>query len=398
MKGKINFFCTFALVLLLVGCGTKSNNKVNGNKQSEKSKSSATIKKMSREDFKKMTPEQRKKMRESFMKNRKDKPILVETIPITKGDLNNFLVLNGTVEPERMVKVYSRLAAFVEKKLHDEGDYVKKGETLCTLDKTEITILFQQAKIQLQQSKLDFKNEERNYKRNKDLSKNKLISVEELQAAEAAFTKAKLNQENKQEDFKNLQLQLGYTNVTSPVDGYITARLVEIGDRVNSNQHIYTVEDFDPLLVVVYVPSADAIDLKKGMSANVVSEIIPNTVFHGKIKIINPRIDINSGTVKVVVEVKDGNHKLKPGMFVETRIVKGKKENIIVIPRKSISFKQGKNYVFVNKKGIVEQRTIETGLSEDDRIEITHGLSAGESLVVVGIENLKDKSKIRIRK
>lgn len=384
--------CFFIFVLFLLSCNGNVPENVKGKIANGENK------KMTPADFKKMTPEQRQKMREAFGKKGGEKPVLVSVEMVKKGNLNNYLVLNGTVEPERQVKVYCRLSAFVEKKLHEEGDYVKKGDILCKLDETEIRISYQQAKIQLEQSELVFKSEERTFNRNKNLSKNSLISEEELQAAEAAFEKARLDFENKKEDFKNLKMQLGYTSVKSPVDGYITERLVEIGDRVNSNQHVFTVEDFNPFLVKVYVPSSDAIGLKEGMKVDIISEIISDKVFTGKIKIINPRIDINSGTVKVTLEVKDDTHSLKPGMFVETRIIKGKKENVIVVPKKCISFQSGKTYVYVNNNGIAEKRELITGMNEEDNVEVLEGLKEGESLVIVGVESLKDKSRIRMKR
>jgi len=113
------------------------------------------------------------------------------------------------------------------------------------------------------------------------------------------------------------------------------------------------------------------------------------------VKLINPRIDVQSGTVKVTVEVYDKSLKLKPGMFVEVKIVIGEKENTIVIPRKSITYKQEKAYVFVFQKMQVFQREIKVGVSEEDQIEVLDGLNEGEMLVTVGVETLKDKMRVR---
>lgn len=392
MRKVLSLILMLTVILVTLGCGMKGKDPQTSSNQQK------PMKKMSREDFKKMSPEQRKKMREIFAKKQRDKAVLVEVENVKKGDLNSYLVVNGTVEPERLVKVYARLSAFVLKKVHEEGDFVKKGDVLCKLDESEIRISYEQAKIQLKQAELVLKNETRNLERNKNLSKNKLISEEELQVAEAAFEKARLDFENKKEDYKNLEMQLGYTSIKSPVDGYITERLVEIGDRVNSNEHVYTVEDFNPCLIKVYVPASDAVTLKKGMKVNIISEIIKNVTFKGSIKIINPRIDINSGTVKVTVEVYDKTGKLKPGMFVEARIIKGKKENVVIIPKKSLLFQKGKNFAFVVNNGQAEIREVETGLSEEDFIEVKSGLKEGEKLVTVGVESLKDKSKVKIKK
>jgi RND family efflux transporter MFP subunit len=321
---------------------------------------------------------------------------LVKVEKVSRKNLESYLIMNGTVEPERSVKVYSRLQAYVKKMEKEEGDFVAKDSILARLDDTEIIISYQQAKIQLEQAKAALTDEENNFKRNTELKKSELISEQDFQNVEANHKKAKLDYRDKLENFKNLELQLSYTKIKSPAEGYVTERLIEVGDKVNSNQHVYTVEDFDPLLIKVFVPSSDVLQLKKDLPVEVRSDILTGHIFNGKVKLINPRIDIQSGTVKVTVEVFDKTLKLKPGMFVEVKIVIGEKENIIVIPRKSIIYKQEKAYVFVFDKMQVTRREIKVGVVEEDKIEVSAGLKEGEMLVTIGVESLKEGMKVRV--
>ncbi len=331
-----------------------------------------------------------------FLEMRKGDAPLVEIQRVTRKSLNSYLVLNGTVEPERLVKVYSRLTAYVKILHKEEGDFVNKDSVLALLDDTEIRTSYQQAKIQLQQAELTLKEEENNYTRNRELMKTELISEKDFQTSEANYKKSKLEYDNKVESFKNLELQLSYTRIKSPVEGYVTERLIEVGDSVNPNQHVYTVEDFSPLLIRVYVPSSDVIQLREEMKAEITSEILSGMTFLGDIKLINPRIDVQSGTVKVTVEVFDKTRKLKPGMFVEVKIVIGEKQDTLVIPRKSVLYRQDKTYVFVFDKMQVFQKEIKIGMSEEDQIEVLEGLDEGEMIVTVGIETLKDRMQVRV--
>jgi RND family efflux transporter MFP subunit len=132
------------------------------------------------------------------------------------------------------------------------------------------------------------------------------------------------------------------------------------------------------------------------MRTDVTTEILEGTIFAGSIKLINPRIDVQSGTVKVTVEVFDETLTLKPGMFVETRIVIGKKEDVLVIPRKSILFKQNKTHVFVLDRNQVSQREITLGLTEEDHVEVLSGLEQGEVIVIVGVEGLEDGERVEV--
>ncbi|UCC40956.1 MAG: efflux RND transporter periplasmic adaptor subunit [Candidatus Aminicenantes bacterium] len=321
-------------------------------------------------------------------------PVSVESV--NRQNLSSYLVLNGIVEPERKVEVFSRLSAYVKKIVKEEGAYVKENDILALLDDTEIKISFEQAKIQLEQAKLSLEEAEKNYNRNQELIKRDLISEQDFQTQEAVYKQRQLDYQNRMESFKNLQLQLNWTKIRALSEGYITERLIEMGDRVNSNQQVYTIEDFKPLLLRVSVPTSDAIKLKIGMSAEVMTEILKGNVFKGDVKLINPRIDVQTGTVKVTVEVFDETLSLKPGMFVEVRIAIGQKENVLVIPRKAILYKQNKTFVFVLNRNQVSQREVLLGLLEEDYVEVTSGLEEGDVIVSVGVEGLKDGQRVDV--
>ncbi len=275
---------------------------------------------------------------------------------------------------------------------------MKENDVLALLDDTEIKISYDQARIALEQAKLALDEAEANYTRNKELIKRELISEQEYQTQEAQYKQRQLDYENRQEDFKNLELQLNYTKVRALSEGYITERLIEVGGRVTANQQVYTIEDFKPLLIRVYVPTTDAIKLREGMKAEVTTEVLKGQVFSGLVKLINPRIDVQTGTVKVTIEVYDDSLRLRPGMFVEVRIVIGMKENVLVIPRKAVLYKQNKTFAFVLNGDQASQREINLGLTEEDYVEILSGLKQGETIVVVGVDGLKDGQRVDVVK
>ncbi len=321
---------------------------------------------------------------------------LVNVAPVERKSLNSYLVLNGIVEPERKVEIFSRLSAYVKKIVKEEGAFVKENDILATLDDTEIRISYEQAKIQLEQARLSLEEAEANFNRSKELIKKDLISEQEFQTAEATYKQRQLDHQNRQESFKDLELQLNWTRIRSLSDGYITERLIEVGDRVTANQQVYTIEDFSPLLIRVFVPTSDSIKLNTGMPAEVTTEIMKGYIFQGSVKLINPRVDVQTGTVKVTIEVFDETQNLKPGMFVEAKIVIGKKDNVLVIPRRAILFKQNKTYVFVMKQNQVSQREVTLGLTEEDHLEILSGLEQGEVIVTVGVEGLEDGERVEV--
>ena len=354
------------LILLLIFFCSCSKDKKQINRNEKKIKSGS--KKEKKIDIDKLEiPERMKKAIkegkipkdriEMFLKMRKSGAPSVKVERVKRQKINSFLVLNGVVEPEKKVEVYSRLSTFVKKIVREEGDIVKKNDILALLDDSEIKISHQQAKIQLNQADISLKDEIENYKRNKELKKARLISEKDFQTSELNYKKAKLEHENKRENFRTLELQLNYTKIKSPVEGHVTERLIEVGDKVNNNQQVFTVEDFSPLLIRVYVPTSDIINVKKGMDTEVSSDILKGQIYNGKIKLVNPRIDVQSGTVKVTVEIFDQTLKLKPGMFVEVKIIVSNKPDALTVPKRSIVFKKNKTIVFIFKKMQVFQKT-----------------------------------------
>ena len=321
-------------------------------------------------------------------------PVSVE--PVQLKNLNSYLVLNGIVEPERKIEIFSRLSAYVKEIVKEEGAYVQENDVLVLLDDTEIKISYEQSKIELEQAKLSLEEAEQNYVRNQELKKRDLISEQDFQAQESQYKQRNLDHQNREESFKNLQLQLNWTKIRSLSEGYITERLIEMGDRVNANQQVYTIEDFKPLLIRVFVPTSDSIKLKTEMPSEVTTEVIKGALFEGRVKLINPRIDVQTGTVKVTIEVFDESLRLKPGMFIEARIVIGMKENVLVIPRRAILYKQNLTYVFVMNRNQVSQREVTLGLTEEDDVEVVSGLEEGETIVVVGVEGLKDGQRVDV--
>jgi RND family efflux transporter MFP subunit len=189
-------------------------------------------------------------------------PVHIETI--RRQSLNSYIVLNGIVEPERKVEVFARLSAYVKQIVKEEGALVKKGDTLAVLDDIEVRISHEQARIALDQAKLSLEEAEQNLVRAEELFKRELISEQEYQTQDAVHKQRQLDHKNREQNFQNLELQLSWTRIQANSEGYITERLIEVGGRVNANQHVYTIEDFDPLLVRVFVPTPTPSSSRRG--------------------------------------------------------------------------------------------------------------------------------------
>ena len=234
----------------------------------------------------------------------------VEAIRVKRSNIEIFLVNNCTLEPEKQVDVVAKTSGIVLNILVEEGDYVKSGMPLAKLDDDE-------ALLALREAKLKKENAERVYKSSLDNFKENIISKEEFEDKRFQLEIATVELERK-------QLEYEYTTIESPIDGVIVERNIEEGYNIEKDQMVFKIADFDPILARIYIPEKDINKVVEGQMARVISEFLPDIEFMGKVKMVSPVVDPESGTVKVTIEMEDLlGGALRPGMFVSVFTIVG---------------------------------------------------------------------------
>ncbi len=337
--------------------------------------------------------------------------ISVKAYRVERQPISTYILSNTTLEPIRSVTVLSQVSSDVIEILVEEGDSVRQGQVVARLDQREIRNDYEQSKIAVDQAEIQVRQAEvradqskANHARSITLRGQKLISQQDFDQTELsertdllAYDVAKQQYEAAKARLEASQLQLEYTEIRASIDGVITERLIEVGDRLNVNQEVFRVEDFTPLWARIFIPEKDLPKISVGQTARLEIEAFPERRFRGRIKMINPRVDSESGTVKVTVEVADTRGGLRPGMFGLVYIPTATRGDALIVPKKSILRERDETRVFViAEDGTVEKRTVETGISEEGRVEIVSGLSQGESIVTVGQESLNDGYPVRV--
>jgi len=341
-----------------------------------------------------------------------EKALSVKGSHVSREAISLYIVANTTLESVRDVTVYSKLNAIIAELSAEEGDTVRKGQPLARLDDREIKNEFEQARIALDQAKVSLKEAEvraelsaASYERALTLRDQELISQQDFdQTVLSSRTDALAADRAKQQlvaaeaRLDGARIQLDYTTIESPLDGVLTQRLVDVGDRVNVNEALFTVQEFPPLWARIYIPEKSLPELNLGQLAAIDVETYPEMRFEGRIKMISPTIDASSGTVKVTIEVARPGQYLRPGMFGTVRIATQTHPDAVVIPKKAIVRERDLNFVYlINSDGTVSRREIEIGFSEEDRVEILTGLQEGDAIVTVGHETLNDGYRVAVR-
>ncbi|RMD95845.1 MAG: efflux RND transporter periplasmic adaptor subunit, partial [Calditrichaeota bacterium] len=298
--------------------------------------------------------------------------IPVQVARVVRGNISTYLLMTSSIEAEKEVDVVAKVAGQVVELPAEEGLRVKKGQLLAKLDEAELRIDLLQAKVRMQTDKASFERAQRMLEKN-------LIAEEE-------FETARLQYESSKAAYEAAKLKVDYTDIRSPINGVVTLRSIELGQRVNVNQNLFRIADFSPLRAKIYVPEKDMGKLFEGQKATITVDALPGQKFSGIVKMISPVVDPTNGTVKVTVDILNDRGKLKPGMFASVFITTASHQNTLLIPKKALLLESQTDQVYVYDNGIARKRTLKLGFVSGDTVEVVNGLNEGDLVVTIGQE------------
>ena len=275
----------------------------------------------------------------------------------------------------------------------DVGDHVEKGQALVRLSSTllEAEVATKQAVLKQRQAELI--NAQAALKRAKTLSSKDLLSEADLDQLSSDELAAQARLESAEADLETSQLRLKFTRVTAPDDGVITARTVTVGQIAQAGAEMLRLLRQGRIEWRGEVPEARLAELEPGQG--VVVTTADGSDFRGRIRVVAPTVANLNRTGLVYVDL-ESNPQIRPGMFARGEIEIGRSMGYTV-PLVSVVNSDGYSYVFVVRSdSSVERRRVETGAVRNSDIEITSGLTAGESIVGQGAGFLKDGDIVNV--
>ncbi|KJS82053.1 MAG: hypothetical protein JM58_15870 [Peptococcaceae bacterium BICA1-8] len=306
----------------------------------------------------------------------KVKVIPVETLEVTKGEFKKTLTLSGVTNPNNTLNVTPKIAG-AEKVINiniKEGDKVNKGQTLALLDQS--TILIQQNQVQKV-----YDDALINYERNKALYEVGAIPKANFEQIETTLYQAKNNLDAQ-------KLALNNTIVKAPISGIVTAVNVVEGGLVTAQTPLSTIVDVSSLEINT---SINEIQIKKVAQGQEVEIIVPSAsdkVYNGKINYISPVTDERTKSYPIKIKIDNSKGELKAGMYAKIGLTTDVLKDVVKIPRKAVTTRDGENRVFVVEEGKAVLKKVNTGLSNETDIEIIDGLNVGEKLIITGNEDI----------
>jgi membrane fusion protein (multidrug efflux system) len=313
---------------------------------------------------------------------KEDDFIPVETTGVKTGTISSFILLSSNLETEKMADVYSRVQGLVEEHYMEEGEFVKKDQVLMKLEADEYALAEAKANVEYEQQKNLFE-------RSKAMFEKQLLSKEE-------FDQARFQFEAREIQWKQAQLNLDYTSITSPISGVIGERLRRQGDRIQPSDKLFTVINTEEMIAVVHIPEKEIGKIAKGQQAFLTSDNLSKMQFSGWIKRVSPVVDPQSGTFKVTVGIRNEENKLRPGMFVNVHIIIDTHKDAVLVPKTAIVYENEAMHVFVVRDSLAHKITLDAGFQDYEKIEVRSGIAENEPVIVVGQAGLKDQTKVKV--
>ena len=309
--------------------------------------------------------------------------IPVEAARVTSDDMAAFYTGTATLEADEQAVVVSQITGVVLKVNAEEADFVKAGQVLAVVETDRYALEVQRTNATLKRLQTDFQ-------RKKELFAKQLVSTEDYERTSAEY-------EAQKAAYELAKLDLAYTSIKAPITGFISERMVRAGNLVQLHQPVYHITSYDPLLAVLHVPERELRVLSKGLQVSMSVDAWPGESFTGEVIRISPVIDTNTGTFRVTTQIEDHGQMLKPGLFGRVEILYDMHEQVPVVPRNAVITEDEMSHVFViNEAGDVSRRAIQLGYEANGRIEVTEGLSVGETVVTAGKGSLSDGARVEV--
>ncbi|MCR5395695.1 MAG: efflux RND transporter periplasmic adaptor subunit [Bacteroidales bacterium] len=332
----------------------------------------------------------------------KDYTITYSTEQVKRGDVSTSITATGTIEPVTKVEVGTQVSGIISRIYVDYNDEVKKGQVIAELDKSTLRARLASAEAQLTSAQSDFRYQEKNLERMKELHDKQFISDDEYESATLAYDQAKAACQAQQLSVDEAKTNLGYATITSPIDGVILSREVEQGQTVAASMTTPTLfiiaQDLTDMRVIADVDEADIGGVKEGQRVTFTVDAYPNDTFEGTVTQVRQEATTESNVVtyEVVIAAPNPDLKLKPGLTASVNIYTLERNDVLTVSAKALRFAPketmvepgdsiqdcaGQAKLWVKEGHTLKAIPVEVGCSNGVLTEIISGINEGATCI-----------------
>lgn len=327
----------------------------------------------------------------------------VAAIPAQRGDLAVTVGALGTVRSLASVAIRPRVEGELLAVKFEEGEHVAKGQLLATIDPRDYQAQLAAAQGQLVQDQARLASAREDLERYRTLVEQQAVARQEFEQQRQLVRQYEGAVATDKANIKSAQVQLGYTRITAPSDGIIGIRNVDPGNLVASgdDEPIATLVQLDPISVLFSLPSQYVPTLREQLDAGDAPKVTATTVdgerLVGRLTSLDSRVDSATGTVRLRARFDNDKGRLYPSAFVDVHLTVRTLHDRVIVPQPAVQIGQDGLFVYVvTDDGTVSRRDVEVSASENHRSALVSGVTAGERVVVDGIDNLSDGTQVRV--
>lgn len=330
----------------------------------------------------------------------------VRVVQVARQDVPHYVSGIGAVLSLHSVMIRPQIDGILTQLLVKEGQTVKAGDLLATLDDRSIQASLDQAKAQLGQNQAQLQVALIDLKRYQLLSVDNGVSKQTLDQQQALVNQLKATAQGNQASIAAAQVQLSYTRIHSPVSGRVGIRAVDPGNflRVSDTQGLFSVTQIDPIAVEFSLPQQLLPTLHKLLGAKdpaLVKAFIGDSshsgtaLGEGRLSLIDNQVSASTGTIKVKARFDNPEHNLWPGQLVNVEIQTGVSQNALVVPPQVVQRGLDNYFVYRIVGDKVETVPVQM-LYQDSGLNIISGVNPGDTLVSDGQSRLKPGSRVEV--
>jgi RND family efflux transporter MFP subunit len=317
-------------------------------------------------------------------------PVVQKTVPIYQEWIGT---MTGNIDADIRPKV----EGFLISRLYQEGSFVKKGQPLFRLDPRQAQASVERAQAHLERAQAALAQAQIDINRYTPLVKERAVSQAELDKANSSKRAAAAEVDAAQAALDNARLNKGWTTVVSPISGIAGIAKIGIGDLMTPTTSMATVSAVDPIYVDFSITEQDylrfARDKSRAAGKNLDLILGDGSLFprRGKVLVVNRAVDPHTGTIEIRAEFPNPGNILRPGQYARIRGVTEERKDALVVPQRAIAELQGIYQVgVVGADNKVSIKIVKLGPQFADMWIIDSGLQAGDSVIVDGIQRLRD--------
>jgi multidrug efflux system membrane fusion protein len=315
----------------------------------------------------------------------------------------------GTVQSIATVMIKSRVDGEIAKVHFEEGQEVKEGDILFTLDDRGVRAQLQQAEANLERDRAQLERYRQEVTRQTELAHRGVASAQKLEDVTTSVAVAEATVRASEATVENARVNLNYTTIRAPITGRTGSIALKRGNIVKAVDTapavipLVTITQLRPIYVALTVPERYLTDLRTAMAEGPVSAVVtvpsqPKAPITGTLTFIDNQVDVATGTISLRAKFPNDDDRLWPGQFVNVTLTLGVQADAVVVPSAAIQAGPNGPYVFVVRPdSTAELRLVQINRTLNDRTVIAGGLVAGERVVVDGQMRLGNGTRVTVQ-